>query len=75
MTRFGLNAQKIKQYVLTTNWTTGLSNANKAQKIFMPNGCSNSGIKVPAHRATKIVKLHPYNIIAIKHSPPNGEAV
>lgn len=32
MTGSGLNTKKIKQYVLTTNWTTGLSNANKAQK-------------------------------------------
>jgi len=53
-----------------TNWTTGLTTANKAQKIFMPIGCSNLGIKVSAHRATKIVKLHPYKTIAIKHSPP-----
>jgi hypothetical protein len=58
-----------------TNWTTGLSNANKAQKIFMPIDYSNSGIKVSAHRATKIIKLHPYKLTAIRHSPPNGEAV
>jgi len=67
--------KEIKQYVLMTNWTTGPSNANKAQKIFMPIGCSNSGINVSAHGATKIVKLHPYKITAIKHSPPNGKAV
>jgi hypothetical protein len=58
-----------------TNWTTGLSNANKAQKIFMPIGCSNSGIKVSGHGTTKIVKLHPHKIIAIRHSHPKGEAV
>lgn len=77
MTGSGLNTkEKIKQYVLMTNWTIGLTNANKAQKIFMPTGCSNLGIKVWAHRATKIVKLHPYKIIAIKPPPPpNGEAV
>jgi len=76
MTGSGLNKKKkMKQYVLMTNWTTGLANATKAQNIFMPIGCSNLGIKFSAHRATKIVKLHPYKIIAIKHTPTNGEAV
>jgi hypothetical protein len=41
----------------------------------MPIGCSNLGIKISAHGATKTVKLHPYKITAIKNFPPNGEAV
>jgi len=60
MTGSGLNTKKMKQYVLMTNWKIGLTNANKTQKIFMPIGCSNLGIKFSAHRATKIVKLYPY---------------
>jgi hypothetical protein len=58
-----------------TNWTMGISNANKTQKIFMPIDCSILGTQVSAHRATKLVKPYPHKITNIKHSPPNGEAV